>query len=253
MRAIFTLAGKDFKGLVLSPLFYVISGVCACIWSMTYIRALGEFAENSGRIAGSGLGDGPTLQSTVFLAHISYTNLLFVLLIPALTMRLLAEEKRMRTYDLLLTSPISATHIALGKFLAGWGSAIALSAISFLYPLGTRFFAEFYMGPLFTAYLGLILVAGAYVAVGLFASSLTESILLSVALGLIFNISLWFISQSAGEGHFYTPFLEYMNIGQHFFSFITGAIKLNSAVFLLSLIALFVFLTQRVVESSRWR
>ena len=217
------------------------------------MRILLEFAERSRMFQQGMEGGGPNLQNTVFMAHISQTNLLFIFVLPALTMRLLAEEKRMRTYDLLLTSPVTASQIAMGKFLAGWGAAIVLAGISLIYPLATRFVAAYPMGPLLSAYAGVILVAGAYVSVGLFASSLTESIMLSVVLGLIFNILLWFVSQGAGEGHVYTPVLEYMSIGQHFLSFIMGAVKLSSFVFLASLIAVFVFLTQRVVESSRWR
>ena len=115
--------------------------------------------------------------------------------------------------------------------------------------------AEFPMAPLLSAYAGVVLVSAAYVAVGLFASSLTESVMLSVVLGLIFNILLWFISQGAGNNSnaVVAGVLEYMSLGQHFLNFILGAIKLKSLVYFISLISLFVFLTQRVVESSRWR
>ncbi|NJM10352.1 MAG: hypothetical protein HC883_05720 [Bdellovibrionaceae bacterium] len=129
----------------------------------------------------------------------------------------------------------------------------ALTLISFLYPLATRIVAAYPMAPLFSAYLGVLLVSGVYVAVGLFASALTESIMLSVIMGLIFNMLLWFISQGAGDAGALTAVLEYMGLGQHFLGFIMGSVKLNSMVFLLSVIGLFVFLTQRVVESSRWR
>ncbi len=255
MRAILTIAGKDLRGLLTSPLFYVISGLCALLWSYSYMRNLLMFAERSRAFMQPGMDSGMNLQQNVFLSHIAQVNLLFVFFIPALTMRLLAEEKKMRSYDLLLTSPISATHIALGKFLAGFGAVAALTFISFLYPLGTRLVADFPMAPLFTAYLGVLLVSAAYVAVGLFASSLTESVMLSVVMGLIFNILLWFISQGSGQEAttWYSPVLEYIALGQHFLSFIMGAIKLNSMVFMLSLIGLFIFLTQRVIESSRWR
>lgn len=253
MRPILTLAGKDLKNLLTSPLFYVISGMCSILWSYTYMRSFLTFAERSRMYGQQGMENGMNLQMQVFLQHISQANLLFVFVVPALTMRLLAEEKRMRTYDLLLTSPVSATQIALGKFLAGFGAVSVLTGISLLYPLFTRLVAEYPMGPLFAAYLGVLLVSAAYVAVGLFASSLTESIMLSVVLGLIFNILLWFLSQGAGETSYFSSAIEYMSIGQHFLSFIMGAIKLNSLVFLLSLSGLFIFLTQRVVESSRWR
>jgi ABC-2 type transport system permease protein len=255
MRAVWTLAEKDLRGLLTSPLFYIISGLCTFMWSFNYIRTLLFFAERSRAFMQPGMDSGMNLQQNVFLPHISYINLLYVFFIPALTMRLLSEEKRQRTYDLLLTSPVTATEIALGKFVAGFGAVLVLTAISFLYPLGTRFFTDFPFGPLLSAYAGVLLVSAAYVAVGLFASSLTESVMLSVVMGLIFNIMLWFISQgSGGEGaSWYSPVIEYMSIGQHFIAFIMGAIKLNALVFLLSVTGLFIFLTQRVVESSRWR
>jgi ABC-2 type transport system permease protein len=255
MRAIFTLAGKDLKNLLTSPLFYIISGLCTVLWSYSYMRNLFDFADQSKMYMQPGMEAGMNIQRGVFLGHISQINLLFVFVVPALTMRMFAEEKRLRTYDLLLTSPITATEIAVGKFLAGWGAVLVLTLISFMYPLFTRLVAEYPMAPLLSAYLGVALVSGAYVAVGLFASSLTESIVLSVVMGLIFNILLWFISQGAAgnSNPVVAGVLEYMSLGQHFLNFILGSIKLKSVVFLSSVIGLFLFLTQRVVESSRWR
>jgi ABC-2 type transport system permease protein len=255
MRGIFTLAGKDLKNLLTSPLFYLIACLCTAIWSYSYIRMLLVFAERSRIYAQPGMDSGLNLQQSVFVPLVSFGNLLFVFVVPALTMRLLAEEKKMRTYDLLLTSPITATQIALGKFLAAFGAVAVLVGLSFLYPLATRLVAPYPMAPLLSAYGGFLLVVGAYTAVGLFASSLTESVMLSVVLGLIFNILLWFISQGAGEGSttIVSSVLEYLSIGRHFSNFIMGAIKLSSIVFFLSLIGLFVFLAQRVVESARWR
>lgn len=253
MRAVFTLAWKDIRNLLSSPMFFVISGLCTLVWSYSYMRKLLEFAEASRQFAQPGMDTGMNMQQSVFLPLISQINLLYIFMVPALTMRLLAEEKRQRTYDLLLTSPVSATQIAIGKFLGGLGAVSALTAISFLYPLFTRLAGDFPLGPLLSAYAGVILVSATYVAVGLFASSLTESVVLSVILALIFNILLWFIAQGAGENSLLSQVMEYMSIGQHFMDYIMGAVRLNSTVFFLSLIGLFVFLTQRVVESSRWR
>lgn len=253
MRATYTIAWKDIRNLLTSPLFFIIAGLCTILWSYTFIRNVVQFAENSRQNMGT--ENGLNLQREVFMMHISQINLLFIFVVPALTMRLLAEEKRLRTYDLLLTSPVTATNIALGKFLAGWAAVLALTMISLMYPLSVRTVTAFPMGPLLSAYLGVALVSGAYVAVGLFASSLTESIVLSVVMGLIFNIMLWFIAQGAGSDSspVVAAVFEYLSIGQHFLNFILGSIKLKSVVFFTTLIGLFVFLTQRVIESSRWR
>lgn len=257
MRGILTIAGRDLKNLLTTPLFYVISAMCTVLWSYSYMRSLFTFAERSRAVTGQmgGMEAGINIQNGVFLGHISQINLLFIFVVPALTMRLLSEEKRQRTYDLLLTSPVTATQITLGKFLAGLGAVAVLVGISFLYPLSTRVVAEYQMAPLLSAYLGVFLVAAAYVAVGLFASSLSESMMLSVVMGLIFNISLWFLSQGADSSSMprLAQLMEYMNFGQHFLNFIIGNLKLNSLIFLCSVIGFFIFLTQRVVESSRWR
>ncbi len=255
MRAIGTIAWKDLKNLLVSPLFYVISGLCTVLWSYSYMRNLLAFAEQTRMTMQQGMDPSLNMQREVFMAHISQINLLLVFVVPAFTMRLLSEEKRMRTYDLLLTAPISATQIALGKFFAGMGTVGVLTLISLLYPLFTRLVAEFPIAPLASAYIGVLFIAGAYVAVGLFASALTESAMLSVAMGFIFNIMLWFISQGAGSETQpnLSAVLEYMSVGQHFLGFILGVVKLKSLVFFVSLIGLFVFLTQRVIESSRWR
>ena len=126
MRAIHTIAWKDIKNLLTSPLFFIIAGLCTVLWSYTFIRNIMQFAESSRQNMGT--EGGMNLQREVFMLHISQINLLFVFVVPALTMRLLAEEKRLRTYDLLLTSPVTATDIAVGKFLAGFGSVAALTA-----------------------------------------------------------------------------------------------------------------------------
>lgn len=256
MRATLTIAGKDLKGLLFSPMFFLIAGLCSALWSYSFMRNIFSFAAQS--MMGGGMmggGNNMNIQYTVFMSHISQINLIAIFAIPALTMRLLSEEKKLRTYDLLLTAPVTATDIALGKYLAAFGAALALATISFLYPLGTGLFAAFAWGPLLTAYLGLVLVLGLYASVGLFASSLTESVVLSVVLGVILNLVLWFISQGAemSDAPWVTTVLEHISLGQQFMTFIRGSIKVSSVVFLVSFIALFVFLTQRVVESARWR
>lgn len=254
MRAVMTIAQKDLRNLLTNPLFYVIAGLSNMIWAYNYVRTLLQFAQRSLAMSQPGMEAGLSLQREVFLTHISFVHLLFVFLIPALTMRLLAEEKRLRTYDLLLTSPVSASQIAIGKFLGGLGAVSALILISFIYPLATRALGAYPFIPLLAAYLGLLLVSAVYVAVGLFASALTESIMLSVIMALIFNLMLWFVSQGLGEqAGVAGAVMEYIGLGQHFTSFIVGSIKINSLVFLCSVIGLFIFLTQRVVESSRWR
>lgn len=256
MKRAFIIAGKDFRSLVTSPMFFLAAGASTLLMSYSYLRNLKQFSDSSLMSAMQMGGEsGMNIHMTVFMGHISITNLLFILLTPAITMRLLSEEKKMRTYDLLLTSPITATDIAVGKFLAAFCAGMVLVAISLAYPLVTRLVADFSVRQLLSSYLGLALVTGTYVAVGVFSSSLTESVLLAVVFGWILNLCLWFVAQGADfmEGSQFVSVMEHLSIGQHFANFVKGTMNLGSAVFMLSCIVFFVFLTQRVVESSRWR
>lgn len=255
MKAALTIGWRDFKSLVTSPMFFLVGGFCAIIWSYNYLRAILMFAERTSLMGRLPNSPQLNLHFAVFINHISYVNIIFIFAIPALTMKLISEERKMRTYDLLLTAPITATDIAVGKFLGGFGAALLLVLVAALYPIGTAMFTSFPWAPLATSFLGLILITAAYVAIGLFASSLTESIFLSVVLGLIFNLMLWFIAQGSGfsDNAVFTAIMQHLSIGQHFFAFLKGTIKVSSVVFFLSCITLFVFLSQRVVESSRWR
>lgn len=257
MRAVWVIACRDFRALATTPLFFVISGMCALIWSFMYIRVLDAFSKMSLQMAfqARGQGQGLSLHFEAFVKHISLVNFLLIIAIPALTMRLFSEEKKLRTYDLLLTSPVTATQITLGKFLAGFGAATVLLLISLLYPLSTTFLTDIQWGPLWTSYLGLWLLVGAYVAVGVFASSLTESVMLAVVMALIFNVFLWFVGSGvdAVDNSLWKGVFEHLSLGEHFLSFIRGNIELAGLVFFFSIISLNCFLTQRVVESSRWR
>ena len=256
-RGTWTIALRDFRSLVQTPLFFFVSGMCALIWSFMYIRVIDAFSRMSLQMAfqSRGQGQGISLHFEAFVKHISLVNFLLILAIPALTMRLFSEEKKMRTYDLLLTSPVDATQIAIGKFLAGFGAATVLVLISFLYPMSTAFLTDIQWGPLLASYLGLWLLVGSYVAIGVFASSLTESVMLAVVMALIFNVGLWFVGSGGDivEGTFWKAFFNQIAIGEHFLGFIKGGVKLASVVFFVSVISLYCFLTQRVVESSRWR
>lgn len=254
MRSIYILAKKDLKLIVTSPLFFFIAALCTIVWSVTYVNFINQFA-SQGMMAGMQGMDAPNIIRGVFTPHISMVNLIFIITLPALTMRLIAEEKKSRSYDLLLTSPITATEIVVGKFMAGLGAMTVLLAISFLYPMATSLIADFHWATLFSLYLGMFFLAALYVASGLFASSLTDSAMLAVFMGVVFNFLIWFIGPSASgtDVKWLADLMDYITVGQHMMTFVNGAIQIKSVVFFVTAVSFFVFLCQRVVESSRWR
>ncbi len=254
MRAIFTLAKKDLKLIVTSPLFLLIAALCSLIWSVMFVNFLRQFAQQAS-MAGMQGAEVPNIIRGVFTSHISMVNLIFIVTLPAITMRLIAEEKKSRSYDLLLTSPVTATEIVLGKFLAGLGAMSALLLISFLYPLATGLIATFHWPTVGSLYLGIFLMSSLYVASGLFASSLTDSSMLAVFMGVVFNFLIWFIGPSAAgsDVKWFADVMDYISIGQHLMTFVNGAIQVKSVIFFVTAVGFFIFLSERVVESSRWR
>ena len=256
MRAVMTIAQKDLRTLFKSPLFYVIAGFCSVIWSLLYGISLADFAGRSAMaMMRGGENGGANVYYEVFMRHVSLVNFIMILATAALTMRLLSEEKRSRTYDLLLTSPITAPQIVAGKLLAGIGAAWALVAISMIYPLSLRFFVKFEWGTLLSAYFGLLLVVAVYVSLGLFASALTESPMLAVVMSLIFSVAIWFVGAGAeaSDNQIFSKIFEHISVGTHFMAFLKGGFGVASLTFFATLILLCAFLTERVVESSRWR
>ncbi len=255
MRGIFVIAGKDLRNLFMSPLFYGIAGLCSIAWTLVYFLGLEDFAQASMMNSMQGGAEGASLHFVVFARHISLVNLVMIFAVSAMSIRLFTEERRAQTMALLLTSPVTATEITLGKFLAGLLGAWALVGVSFLYPLSLRLFAEFDWGPLIASYIGLLLITGCYVAVGMFASCLTENAVFSVVMSLIFNVMLWFIGalSDASQEPALAKLFEHLNVGAHFIGFIKGGISVASVTFFVSVIVLMAFLTQRVVESNRWR
>ncbi|MGE3974590.1 MAG: ABC transporter permease [Bdellovibrionales bacterium] len=257
MRAIGTIAWKDFKSYFSGSKFYFIAMLFCGFLSFGYRILLEQFAKSSVQymMQTQGQGGGLNLHSQVIVGHISYVHLVLFFFVPFLTVRLFAEEKKMRSFDLLMTSPVTSTQIVVGKFLAGLGVALVLILISLYYPLVSATFADVQWGPLASAYLGLTLLVAAYVAVGVFCSSLTDSVIVAGITSIIFSLMLWFVAWGSAMAE--TPLaqtvLNHMAVTYHFSNLVKGNVELSGIIFHLSVITLYCFLTQRVVESHRWR
>jgi ABC-2 type transport system permease protein len=256
MRGAYVIFKKELAGYFKSPLFYFLCFMMTILLSTMYSISIEKFAESSSN-AMLQFGITPQMLNihyAVFLPHLSIVNLIFIFLVPALTMKLISEEKKIKTFDLLLTSPVNSVSIVLGKYFATLITILALIVVSFIYPLISRRVFEFDWGPTVVSALGIFLVAAVYVAMNLFASSLTENGLISFVLSIVFNLSIWFIG--ALNESFDNPstkaVLEHISLNYHLAGLIEGTIRTNGLVFFCSLIFLFCFLTERVIESSRW-
>lgn len=257
MKSTFIIYKKELAGFFASPLFYFISFLVTSLLSIMFSLSLNKFsylAANPMMQMGAS-GQQQNIHYAVFLPHLSLVNLMLIFLVPALSMRLLSEEKKMRTFDLLLTCPVTSSQIILGKFLALMTTVTAIIGISLIYPLITRRIAEFSFAPTLIAAFGIFLVAAVYAAMNLFASSLTENGLIAFIISVAFNLAVWFLgalSESFDSGLIKQIF-EHISLNTHLAALIEGTLRTSGLIFFASLVFLFCFLAERVVESARWR
>jgi ABC-2 type transport system permease protein len=201
-------------------------------------------------------GMGQNLNITENVMRPLFTNMSVILLffIPMLTMRLFAEEKRSGTIELLLTYPVRDGEVLAGKFLAAEALFAILLALTLLYPALIASFTRVEWGPILTGYLGLLLTGGAFLAVGLLISSLTENQIVAGFGTFGVLLAFWVIGWGAEfAGGNFRSVLQYLSMTEHMDTFSRGVIDTKDLVYYATAIALALFLTLRSLDSKRWR
>ncbi|MCE2401128.1 ABC transporter permease subunit [Candidatus Poribacteria bacterium] len=181
---------------------------------------------------------------------------IFLFFIPAVTMKLWAEEKKLGTAEILMTLPIRDYEVVLGKFLASFG----LLAVTALFSLGLPF-SVIYLGDpdggtIVCGYIGLLLMGGAYLAIGLFASTLTENQIIAFILGITICFVLLIIGTDYvlfSTPNWLFPIFSYLGLGAHYSSILRGVIDSRDIIYYLSIIGFFLYLSTLLVESRKWR
>lgn len=184
---------------------------------------------------------------------LSFTMVFFA---PLLTMRLLAEEKREGTMELLLTSPVDESSIVAGKFLGAWFYYSVLLALTFVYQLVLLSISQPDLGHTFCAYIGIWLYGGATMAVGMLFSSLTENQIVAAFLSMIALMLMW-LGDSVGQLISNIDVARVVRTltlqGHYSTSFNAGLLRAEDVAFFAGIITVLLFLTIRIVASNRWR
>ncbi|MCH2294545.1 MAG: ABC transporter permease [SAR324 cluster bacterium] len=238
MRRIALICGKEIVTYLSSPMAYIVSAIFIALSGASFTTYLAQTSYSDTSIRG-------------FLE----TGQLLILLFSALlTMRLISEERKLGTWELLLTAPVREYEIVLGKFFSCLLVLAGMLILTLYFPLLLMIFGDPDTGPILTSYLGLFLLGSASVAIGIFASSLTPNQIVSavVAGGILFG--LWFlgmvgslIPEPLGE------ILSYFSLSEHFPGFVRGVVDTRDLVYYLSVTAVFLFLSVRSIETERWR
>jgi ABC-2 type transport system permease protein len=184
----------------------------------------------------------------------SNVSVILLLIMPLLTMRLIAEERRAGTIELLLTYPVRDGAVLAGKYLAALALYAMMIGLTLVYPGMVAYFAELEWGPLATGYLGLLLMGAAFLAVGLFASALTENQIVAAVITFGVLLMFWVIGWSADyAGGAFGRVLAHLSILEHNESFSRGVLDTKDVIYYLNFTALALFLTLRALEARRWK
>ena len=179
--------------------------------------------------------------------------LIFLFFVPAVTMRLLAEEKKSGTLELLTTKPVRDVEIVLGKFLAAWTLLAASLAPTVLYLVSVMAIGKIDMGPVFTGYLGLLLMGAVYIGIGLLASSLTENQIVAFILSFLIVFALFMMDKIliyVPEG--FASTIEFLAIDYHFSNIARGVIDSRNIIYFGSLLGFSLFLATVSLQRRKW-
>tara|TARA_B110000014_G_scaffold256717_1_gene240202 strand:- start:26 stop:739 length:714 start_codon:yes stop_codon:yes gene_type:complete len=237
MRTIKAVAWKEIQVFFTNPMAYIVALIFLGVTGFFFTLDLGDpFPEASL----SNFYQGATI--------------ILVLLAPALTMRLLAEEQKLGTIELLLTSPVRDWEIILGKYVAALTFLIVMIALTAYYPLLLFWFAEPDPGPIYSGYIGLILYGSAALSIGILTSTLTSNQIISFVVAAGILLLMFFIDTrvDAVTG-IWATLLSELGMRSHFNDFDRGVLDTKHVVYFLSVTAIFLFLSIRALESRRWR
>lgn len=243
MRNVWTIAKREFNLYIISPIAYVVAFIIMLIIGLIFyvnmlVAVVNQFP--------------PTVQFII-----SPLVTLFLFTTPAVTMRTIADEQRMGTMETLLTAPVRDWELVVGKWLGALLFYLAVIALTLIFPIVLNFFVKpgIDQGLMVSGYLGVFLLVSAFVAIGVFASSLFSNQIAAFFTAIGILLVLWMIAYPnrvlPSDGG---QILAYLDLSEHFYpTFLRGIIELKDIVYYLSVTVLALFLGTMSVETRRWR
>jgi gliding motility-associated transport system permease protein len=250
MKALFTVFRKELRSYFSSPIAFVVLFVFLVISGIFFFLYLQTFVEAQFDPRLQFVEEGVNLNEIVIRPFFGTISVVLLLLIPLITMRLIADERRSFTAELLFTSPVRIASIIMGKYLASlslFGVMIILSAVHILVLVK---YGNPDPGPILSGYLGLFLMGASFLAVGIFASALTENQMIAAVISFGVLLVFWIMgaTSSAGDSVF-----GYLSIINHFENFAKGVIKVTDVTYYLSFTFLGLYLAYIALDSERWK
>ena len=256
MTPVQAVIAKELRSYFVSPVVYVVAGVFLLTFGfLAYLYIVFTGAQAIQLMQMQGGAAQVNLNDLVFRNLFASMRFVLLLILPILTMRLFAEERKLRTFEFLMTAPIRINEIVVGKFLGVYVIYAGMLLVTMLVPVVLGLFSDFEWQPVFTGYLGLALLGALFLSVGVFASTLTENQIVAAFTSFGLLLMFWLLSGlgsvlgDTAAGKFFT----YLSFMEHYDHLIHGLIDTKDLVYYASGVALMLFLSHRVVESTRWK
>jgi ABC-2 type transport system permease protein len=246
---------KELKSYFVSPIAYIVITIFLVISGYFFYSSFAFYNLLSMQAVSSPYGPrGLNITEGVLRPLFLNLSVVMLLLMPVLTMRLFAEEKKLGTIELLLTYPVRDSEVLFGKFCASILVFVLMLFLSGFYLAFLFLYSEPEYGPIFTCYLGLFLMGISFISLGILASSLTENQIIASVVTFGALLLFWVIGWAS---HFGGPTMgkvfSHISIIEHYESFTKGVIESKDVVFYISFSLLCLFLTLRSLESKKWR
>jgi ABC-2 type transport system permease protein len=254
MRNTLAIARKELRSYFTSPIGYIAVGVFALLYGYFYVAMLDYFVRQSMQAGQFGGPQTMNVNQMMIRPLLQNVTILLLFVMPMITMRAYAEEKRSGTIELLLTSPLSDAEIILGKFLGALLLWCVMLAVSLLHLALLYAYGRPEWKPIVTAYLGLVLMGGCFISVGLFISSLTKNQIVAGMVTFAVFLLLWVITWiGSAAGPTAEKITQYLSIVDHYDDFGKGVLDTTHFIYYVSFITFGLFLTAKSVDSERWR
>ncbi len=238
IKTIYILFKKELMSYFNSPIAYVFIGVFLVVGNWLFFKWFFLFGQ-------------ATMRS-----YFTILPWIFLFLSPAITMRLWAEEKRTGTIEFLLTLPVSDWQVVLAKFFGSLAFVLICLLLTLSLPITVSFLGNLDWGPVVGGYIGALLLAGAYLALGLFISSLTKNQIIAFILSLMACFFAFIIGENfvlASAPLFMVPIMKFLGLGSHFYNIARGVIDTKDIIYYLSIIFLFLYLNTKVIKERAWK
>jgi ABC-2 type transport system permease protein len=254
VKNILIICRKELKSYFASPIAYLLMAFFGLIFGFAFFTATRDFVRFSFQSQMMGRGMPMNVNEQVIRPLLGFAGTIALFLVPMVTMRLFAEEKRTGTIELLLTSPVRDIEIIIGKWLGAMllylcVLAMSIVNVALLFAWGTPD-----LKPVLVGYLGLILQGGTLLAIGAFISTTTRNQIIAGGVTFFVCLLLWLLSWfTAFDSGALSQVVNYLSIVTHMENFSKGVLDLKDVVFYLSMIFFGLFITSRSMESLRWR